>query len=373
MERCVVTYSAAITKEAVLEENISCLEEKTEGILPKVILFSSDYENFTWYSLQLSKKYPNTAVIGMSSYMVFSSRGQAHQALTMMALTSGVECSAGVILEISRYPMRYAPQIKDAVMELTDTKNCCCIEFTTAGSCCEELVLDTFKSVLANENIPVFGASAGSIEGIKSTLVSLNGKVYKDACVFLLLHNLEGRIRLYCENLFQPTKHFFTATSVDCEERAVYEYDGKPAATALANAINVSEEELAQNLLMHPMGRILADDIYITDTDTVHEDGVITYFTRIYNQTRMVMMEPDDMEQVWNRTAAKVQEEIGKPSFSIVVNCLSRSRYFEHEGKFNAFAKKLKKEYGPYIGVSGFGEQLNFEHLNQTMVLAVFE
>lgn len=373
MDRCVVTYSALNTKEAVLEENIRQLEEKTSGIQPKVIFLSSDYENFSWYSSQIAARYPKASVIGMSSYVVFSSEGFSAKGLTLMALNSGIECATGVLLEVTRYPMRYAAQIEQALSQLSDLKNCCCIEVTTAFGNGEELVLDTFKSVLLEKEIPVFGGSAGSTEGTRKTLVSLNGTVYEEACVFVLLHNLNGRILLYCENMFQPTEHFFTATSVNCEERAVYEYDRRPAAAALSDALNVPMEELSEQLLTHPMGRMLGDDIYITDSEKINEDGMITYYTRIYNHTKMVLMEPDDMEQVWERTAQKVRNDTTAISFSFIVNCLSRSKYFEQEHKFYDFAKKLKQEYGPYLGVSGFGEQMNFEHLNQTMVLAIFE
>ena len=45
---------------------------------------------------------------------------------------------------------------------------------------------------------------------------------------------------------------------------------------------------------------------------------------------------------------------------------------FESENCFSEFVNELRK-YGRFIGVSGCGEQLDYIHLNQTMVLLVFE
>jgi hypothetical protein len=45
---------------------------------------------------------------------------------------------------------------------------------------------------------------------------------------------------------------------------------------------------------------------------------------------------------------------------------------FESENCFGEFVNQLRS-YEHFIGVSGYGEQLDFIHLNQTMVLLVFE
>ena len=45
---------------------------------------------------------------------------------------------------------------------------------------------------------------------------------------------------------------------------------------------------------------------------------------------------------------------------------------FDDESAFGEFVNVLRN-YGSYIGLSGYGEQLNFIHLNQTMILLVFE
>ena len=100
----------------------------------------------------------------------------------------------------------------------------------------------------------------------------------------------------------------------------------------------------------------------------------MSFFSRIYNQTRVVLLDPiDPVEDVWADTAEKVQSIVKEPSFSFVINCFSRSRYLTETGKMADFCDFLSERYGDYIGVSGHGEQLNYKHLNQTMLILFFE
>lgn len=373
MERSRVAYCDSNDSAYAIEQIVNELKTNDEGKSPKLILFSADYLDFSWFSRNLSAAFPNATVIGMSTYVVFSNKGCSKSAVSAMALYSGIECKAGIILDISKNPMKNRSEVENALASFDDTKNMCCIEFISAFSSGEELVLDTLKCVLEPKKIPVFGGTAGADTAIKSSFVSLNGIIYNEACVFVLVKNLFGRIGIFRENMFKPTEHFFTATDVDCDERTVYEYDYRPAAEVIAECLAVPVDKVEKYTSMHPVGRLESDNIYITENNTVFPDGRISYFARIYNYTKLVLLEPDDVMKVWDKTESNVKATISKPSFSIVINCLSRSRYFEDEGILYHFTDKLKLAYGKYLGFSGYGEQAEFEHLNQTMLIAVFE
>ena len=49
------------------------------------------------------------------------------------------------------------------------------------------------------------------------------------------------------------------------------------------------------------------------------------------------------------------------------------TKYFEEMNLFEEFTKVLKTNYGDYIGIAGFGEQMNFMQLNQTFIILIFE
>lgn len=373
MSRSVVAFSGKADLADAFEEVSRRIDEETGGISPILILFTSDFENFTACARRFAQKYPDAQTMGMTSYVNFSSEGYSMKGVSALAICSGIEVATNVLLEITHYPMRYAPNIEQAVDEMCSKENCCCISFTTAFGGCEELVQDTFKSVLGDMNIPVFGGTSGVGERFSQSFVALNGITYSEATVFAVIHNSYGRIRIFRENMFKPTEHFFMATDVDCDERTVYEYDDRPAAEVIAHALHTSVTDLQEQMFMHPIGRVEGGNIYITEVNKVEPDGRVTYYSRIYNRTKVVQLEVEDLDEVWERTAFEVRKEEIFGSFAIVINCLSRSRYFIEQGRFGDFNDKLKKEYGDYVGMSGYGEQSDFEHLNQTMLLAIFE
>ena len=341
---------------------------------PKLIIFSSEFSMFKSLTEAFSKEFPTCTVIGTSSYVQFCDKGCSTQGAGALAIYKGIECASGVLLDAAHYPMRYSKAVTDAVDRLSDTENTICMEFSSAFCGCEETIQDTFRTLLAPRGIPVFGGSAGCNPTERNTAISLDGKIYEEASVFVFIKNLGGKIRVFKENLFKPTAHFFTATDVDCDERAVYEFDEIPATEAYANALNVPVDKIEEAREMHPLGRISDKEIYIAEIcETDKESGRITCYSRIYNRTKLAVMEVDDMDEVWDDTAKRVKEEIPTPSLSLCVNCTSRASYFVKEGRLEDFNNKLKDEYGTFFGISGFGEQTNYEHLNMSFLIAAFE
>ena len=371
MKRCLVTCSSTKNKEANFDH--CCKEIADECQKPLLLIFFADEDDLWYYAKYLHEAFPEAISIGSSTFINFSSAGFSHSGLSVMAIYSGIECAAGLLFEVNRHPKNYIMHIKNALGQISSLENTCCMEFTTPFSDSEELVLDTFKEAFDGKDIPLFGGSSGITNTNKKGIVALNGDIFANTCAFVFIHNQNGKIHLYRENIFQRTQHQFIATDVDCEERTVYEYDDQPAADVLAKALNVDLEGLPEALLVHPMGRIVDDQIFITECNKVFPDGSISYFSRVYNHTKMVLLEVADFDKVWNETAETVHKEILAPSFTISINCLSRTNLFEKENKLYHFISTLKSNYGDFIGLSGYGEQLNFIHLNQSMVIALFE
>lgn len=370
MDRCVVALSSNSNQDEALKEVLQQLEfHESKPIL--IILFS-ELSLLPYCTKKIKERYPDSTVIGSTTYVNFSSEGYSHGGLSVMAINSGIECSCGLLFDANHYPSLYKEHIRLALEKLSSTENTCCLEFTTAFGNGEDLVLDTFHELLEGTGISLFGGSSGAAVDEKQTLVALNGDVYVNTCAFVFIHNLNGKISFFKENIYKPTIHKFITTDIDCDEQLVYEYNNQPAADILAETLGTDLDGLQQKLTEHPMGRIVNNEIYITESNEVKPDGAISYFARIYNHTKMVLLEVDDFQKVWKETSERVAAEVEKPSFSISINCLSRSKLFEKENCFSEFVNGLRK-YGSFIGLSGYGEQLDIIHLNQTMILAVFE
>lgn len=366
-----MNYQVGKSSKADLKEAVS---EATRSLqLPRLILFFSDVEHFEGYSKEISSKFKNSIILGSTTFAGFCKDGAYKDSLLVMGIEDGIECYAGILEEVNKYPLKYVDRVTECVNKFKDTTNTVCFEISTALISCEELVLSTLNSVLEGKGIPLFGGSSGDRGRAEKTMISFDGQVYNNACAFVIIKNLGGKIRLYRENIYKPTKHFFTATKVDERNRIVYEYDNKPAAKVVADALNTTIQGLPNFLDSYPLGRIIGSDMYITANQMVTEKDGMAYHARVYKNSRMVLLEPDDYKEVINETIHKVKEEVQNPSLAIMINCLARSMLFEGDGYLNKFAQDMGSALGNYIGFAGYGEQLGEQHFNQTMVLAVFE
>lgn len=341
---------------------------------PATVFFFSNHEHFSYYTEALKKYYPKAEIYGATVTTLFTSDNIDDDSFVVYAADGEVECFGGVLEEISRYPDKYAKRVKNCVEKLSDVNHSVCLEFTTALYGCEELVLDTLNKVLAPYGIPVAGASTGVADGPAQNKVSYNGIVYDEASIFLIIHNRNGRIALYRENIFYPTKTFFYATDVDIRKRIVRELDERPAADVLAEALGTNREQLQEMISLHPLGRECAGNIYITDAKEILPDGSILFYASIYGNTKMVLLKLGDYRAIMKDTISQIKKEIPKPRFGLMINCYSRTQMFRKDG----FAEEFREAYSDlfdnnFICFTGLGEQLYNTHLNQSLVMVVFE
>ena len=149
MERCIAAFSARSERIGETYSFDDVYERLSENGVPKLVIFSSDFDNFSLYSGLFREKFPESHVIGMSSDCIFSSEGCSDTGLSALAIYSGIECACGVLHEAGRCPIKYIKNALEAIDELgitaRDSDRVCCLEFTACAEYNEELVLDTFR------------------------------------------------------------------------------------------------------------------------------------------------------------------------------------------------------------------------------------
>ncbi|WP_167956952.1 FIST signal transduction protein [Anaerosporobacter faecicola] len=350
------------------------VKEATQNLTkPKLIFFFCGVSHFSEYTKEFYNLFPASITIGSTTIVELCKEGAFKDQLLVLGIEDGIECSADLLEDVDRYPVKYVNRVEQCVKKMSSLQNCICFVFSNAFLGCEESVLNTLNSVLMEKNIPVVGGTAGNNAKENVTYVALNGKIVEKSSVFVLIRNLGGKIHFIRENIYKSTGKTFIATKVDSRQRIVYEYDHRPAADVIAEALNTTVSGLSKYMDTCPMGRIIGNHMYITANCSVLENKGIMYHARVYNNAKMALLEPDDYRTVGEETFREIKKEVPKPSLTLIVHCLARTLLFEGEGYLQEYAKKIGTELGDYVGFSGYGEQLNQHNFNQTMTAVVFE
>ena len=322
-----------------------CVQEATAKFRnPKLILFFSPLDKFEQYTVLFHEKFPNSICMGATSIAMFSKDGTDKNALKAIGIESGISCSADVLADVDKYPIKYVERVKKCADDVKTSKNTICLEFTTAFYCAEESVLAALNSVLLDREIPVFGGTAGDSGNMEGTRVSLNGKVYEKSCVFAIIHNEGGAIKVFRENIYKPlTGNLLTVTKADSQKRAVLEYNHKPATRVYEEELGVAENQIGKHFDTNPMGRIVGDDLYITANCAEGERQGVVYHARIYDNSKVMVLEPDDYKQIIDGTMKKIKQEIPRPSLAILCHCLARTLLFDSNGYLSEYARTMGK------------------------------
>lgn len=369
----------AFVAESVLPSALEAVQQacgRIEEKQPSLVVFFSDSSRFEQFSQLLAQQYPEATVLGASTFASFAPGGCHRDALRLAAFCDDIRVSAGVIREITRYPdMFYRDTVLDAYEEIREPgctrDNTCCFVLNPAGTASEEKVLDTIHSALEGIDIPVVGGSSSSEVCLAGT-VSLNGTVYASSSIFTMIHLERGRIYIHLENLYEPAAAQLEVTRSDPETRTLYEIGGRPAWEVLGSELQVPFEQLAGALAEHPIGRIIRGGMYINEVERINPDRSITTYCRILQPSRIVLLNRRDPMAVLSESMSSIHAAMPELTFSIVINCYSRTQMYLKNGWMQGFTEELSRNLGRYIGLTSHGEQLSDCQINLTMLVLSF-
>ena len=235
------------------------------------------------------------------------------------------------------------------------------------------LRVTTFTSCLETKGIHLAGGTVFGVPDGKPPVVAYNGELYEDACVYALIKNTTGKIRVYKENIYEKTSaqsHF--ATKVDVSRKALIELDGRPAADVYSAELGIPRDKIVDNVLVNPMGRAVGDQVFISSMNGMDANGTLTNYKRINKNDCIYFLSLGDYKATEQQTRQQIQQDASHISLVLSIDCIYRYLLYEKEGYFSTYAKDMAV-LGPHLGIVGGGEQYNNQHVNQTMVCVVFE
>ncbi|MQN01743.1 MAG: hypothetical protein DUD27_04465 [Lachnospiraceae bacterium] len=362
----------AVSYSGSADAAVAEVTEKLAGS-PKGIIFYCNYAWLEEVSAGLRKAYPNAQIIGTSGIWYHGDKVDQNNGLTVTALMSGCEVKADVIKHLATAPLADVIHMSEALDQIRPSKdNGVIFEFCTND---EEVLVSTVHMELASDDIPLIGGTVyGTPEGQPSK-VCVNGETFENACAFIAIKNTEGRVYTAMENIYglqdSPIEH--TATKVDLMRKAVVELDYRPATDVYSEETGVAKGDIEGNVLNSPLGREVGDDLFIASMREVKNDGSIECYKRVNLNDRISFCRRLDYKQINADTLAKRREEIPTPSLILSVNCIFRYTLFTQENYMNEYLRDFSEGTAVSTGYVGGGEQFGRQHINQTMVMAVFE
>ncbi len=338
---------------------------------PMGIIFMSDYDRFGEIAKLLSEKYPNADIIGTAGTVYHGSLIGDRSILVVTAITGDASVSANVIEDLSKGPLRDVYRLADSIKKVAPRQDdTVCIEFCTGN---EEVLVSSMNVVLKTGNVSLAGGTVfGAPEG-KPSLVAYNGKIYEDSCVFMVIRNLKGKAFVIRENIYDKADGpAHIATKVNPAKKEVVELDHRPAADVYAEETGVPKNAIVDNVLKAPFGRVVDRDIFISSMNGVDSRGAIANYKRINQNDVLFVLKLLDYRSINEDTKREINSKTSRPSLIFSVNCIYRYLLFQQEGYLSEFLSGMAK-VAPFVGYIGGGEQYNRQHVNQTMVCAVFE
>lgn len=365
------------TKHKDVSLIVNDLKNQIGNFVPKLLLlFSSSNINGSEMHKEMKKHYPNTIIMGSSSYGEIANGEMLKDTVVGMALTE--EIVGDIKLEVVQQVKEDidANGIKNAFISFgkhfnepsdeMNYKKYVGMVITDFASLSEEKVLDKIGDMT---NVVFVGGSSADDWQFAHTEVYAEGEAFHNT-VLLLLMKPNTEFSFIKTQSFKATEKKFIATKVEPETRSILELNHRPAGDIYAECLGVSVEEVPNHFSSNPFGVVIGEEIYVRSPIDIKKDK-ITFVSNTPKGVEVTFLQSTNIiEDTKQAVKSKIMEMGGEISALINFNCTLRTKELE--------AKSLTKEYGeifkdlPAIGFSTYGESY-LGHINQTATMIVFK
>ncbi|WP_029230768.1 FIST signal transduction protein [Butyrivibrio sp. VCB2006] len=339
------------------------VSEAVKGLgTAKLIIMTSTADDFEKNVEELEKLYPGVpsiCCVGMGYDTAILEKGTF-----VMAFRDGVTVATGVLEKVSISPARYISRIeKDIAAVRPGKENTAIIDFCTGN---DAAVLTTLSGLIKKNDLQVMGATGDAGK------VSVNGKVYEDACVYAIIRNEGGRVKTYKENIYVPKDNKqLIASKTDKSKYYLGELNGRPAKQVYMELTGAQEGKVVDQTFQNPFGKMMGDDVCIVSLKDVSGNGLILY-RQINDSDILTLLEMRDPMEIAQATVDKIHRDFTHISAIYSVNCIFRYLVLKNRSELGTYLSKIGT-LGTSCGLVGFGEHYNTQFVNQTMTCVVFE
>jgi hypothetical protein len=365
------------TAQEVVASLSAALRADLGGSPAAVVLFfaSSSYEPGDLTG-PLTASFPGAAVLGCSTAGEFTDRAYGTGGVSAIALpTSILSRSAAALVDLSIDPagamadgVRAIEAKLGAGLRTLDPSRHMGLVLIDGIHGTEEAVNDALGN--AAPLLDVVGGSAGDDLAFEETWVSVGEHVSRCGAA-LVVCETTGPFTILKTCTFASTGTKLRVTRADVATRTVYEFDGRPATEAYAEAIGCEPRDLGTNVFMeHPVGLMVDGAPFIRSPQQVTGDGGIRFYCQVLDGMEVEVMQSGDIvSETAAALAAAVETLDGAPSAGVLFNCILRRLELDAKGEAQNFVDTFTGI--PLAGFHTYGESW-LGHMNQTLTGVLF-
>ncbi len=230
----------------------------------------------------------------------------------------------------------------------------------------EEGLIETIGD---STNVVFIGGSAGDDVKFKATYLYANGKSYTNAALLALLKPGTDFTFIKTQSCRDLGKHL-VVTKADEASRTVLEFNGKPAATAYAEAVNCAVEDAAKHFMDNPVGLVIDGDPFVRTPQQIKDNGAMAFYCSVKEGMELSLLEVTNIIEDTRNAIAQAKNESGRIIGIMNFNCIMRKLELEQKNLIQQYQDLFASE--STIGFSTYGEQY-IGHINQTATMLVFK
>ncbi len=361
----------AYSQKSTVENSIAEIEAAFNGTEPKAVVFfaSSRFDPHA-VSREMRDAFPKASVFGCTTAGEIVSGLMLKESIVAMALDSGVLDDI-LVVTIKRLDdkncveeamAKFEAYYKQPVMDM-DFDRYVGIVLIDGLSMAEEWLIDKIGDLT---NVTFIGGSAGDDLQFKMTHLFAEGEAHRGAAVLALLKMKTGFDIIKTQS-FHPIGKVLKATKVNEDKREVLEFNGKPAATAYAEARGVSVAEAPGHFMHSPVGLMMGQEPYVRSPQQI-QDGSMIFYCKVNEGMELSVLESTDIIDDTRKAVEAKILELGDVCGIINFHCILRTLELEDKGQIESYGKIFSDI--PTIGFSTYGEQY-IGHVNQTSTMLI--
>lgn len=290
------------------------------------------------------------------------------EGITVIAMKDNIKVVADVLEQASVMPIKYIRRLENAVRAVNGERGkTACFDICSSGA--DVRAVTTLSGYLCPLGYDLAGGTSNSAS------IACNGRVYKDACAFLIFKNLKGKIKSYKENIYihpQENDKQFMVTKADPRDYRIRTLESMSAEKLYTTELGITRDKITTQTFKNPFGHVCDSDTYIVSIKDVEPDGSITTFRPANRMDFLTILNIGDYREVVQDTISRIKNDLGSAPAILSVNCLFRYIMFNDEHYWDTYLSEMCGSFS-HAGIVGVGEHYNTQFVNQTMCCLAFE